>query len=75
MILYGENIMAKGYKYYACCKYGHGGGIICEATPTMQEAANDLIKLLDRYATNDLIFAGVIKCKDGDPLGHIYTLS
>lgn len=66
--------MAKDYKFYACYKNSHNGGIVCEGRNNMEQASKDLIKLINTYVQNDLIFIGVIKCKDGNPLNHIYCL-
>lgn len=62
--------MAKGYRYYACYKNGHNGGVILNERNNMKDAYDDL-KRLNPYVQNDLIFIGVIKCKDGNPLNHI----
>lgn len=67
--------MAKQYLYYACYKNGHNGGMVCNGRKTMYEALSDLQHLIRLYASNDLIYLGVIKCNDGNPLGHIYSLN
>lgn len=67
--------MAKKYLFYACYKNGHNGGMCCEGKKTMHEALNDLQGLIRTYANNDMIYIGVIKCADGNPLGHIYSLN
>ncbi len=63
----------KGYKYYACYKNGHNGGAICHARDSCEEAYKDL-KRFEIYVQNDLIFIGVVKCKDGRPLDHIQDI-
>lgn len=64
----------KGYKYYACYKSSHNGGCCLEARNNMEVAYRDL-KRLEVYANNDLIFIGVVKCKEGEnPLEKIYCM-
>ena len=67
--------MAKQYLFYACYKNSRNGGMYCEGKRTMYEALNDLQGLIRKYANNDIIYIGVIKCADGNPLGHIYSLN
>lgn len=64
----------KGYKYRACCKNGHNGGMYLDARNNMKDAYRDL-KSLEQYVSNDLIFIGVIKCKeDENPLDKVYNI-
>lgn len=65
--------MSKGYKYYACLKYGDNGGLVLEARNSCREAYVDL-KRLEKYTTNDIIFIGVIKCKDSNPFKRILDI-
>ena len=64
----------KGWRFYACYKNSHNGGTILSARDTCEEAWNDL-KRLSCYVQNDLIFIGVVKCKDEDPLSHIKNIN
>jgi hypothetical protein len=63
----------KEYKFYACYKDAHNGGVFCRGRDSCEEAFNDLQKL-KMYVQNDLIFIGVIKCKDERPLKHILDI-
>lgn len=60
----------KFYQYYACCKNSRSGGIVLKGRESCEGAYKDL-KQLETYIQNDLIYVGVIKCKDGKPLNHI----
>lgn len=63
-----------GYKYYACYKNTHNGGCYLEARHNMSVAYRDL-KRLETYVNNDLIFIGVVKCKEGEnPLEKVYCM-
>lgn len=63
----------KEWRFYACYKNSHNGGVILDERETCEEAYNDL-KRLSCYVQNDLIFIGVVKCKDKDPLSHIKNI-
>lgn len=64
----------KSYKYYACYKNSRNGGCYLEGRDNMEVAYRDL-KRLEIYVTNDLIFIGVIKCKEGEnPLEKVYCM-
>lgn len=60
-------------KYYACCRNGYDG-LVLDGRNTCKEAYADLQKMLTQYVCDDLIFIGVIKCDDNDPLSHIIDL-
>ena len=64
----------KKYKYYACYKNSKCGGTILTGRDTIEEAYKDL-KRLECYLQNDIIFIGVIKSADSNPLSHICHLS
>lgn len=65
-----ENESSRRYMYYACFKNGHNGGHVGDARKSCELAYEDL-KRLEGYVRNDLIYFGVIKCKDDNPLSHI----
>ena len=67
--------MAKKYLYYACFKNSRNGGMACNGRSSMEEANRDLQRLIATYMSNELIFIGIIKCADNNPLGHIYSLN
>ena len=68
--------MAKNkYLFYACYKNGHNGGVSYDGKTTAQAAKNDLLKLINLYLTNDIVFMGIVKCSDGNPLNHIQNLN
>lgn len=63
------------YKYYACCKYGNNGGMFLDGRNSCERAYDDLKRISNRVRIcNDMIFIGVIKCKDGNPLNHIIDI-
>ena len=63
------------YKFYACYKTGSNSGLICDGRQSAEEAESDLRMILRNYLTNHIIFIGIVKCKDGRPLDHIYGLN
>lgn len=68
--------MAKNkYKYYACLKDGHNGGLICDGRASAQAAEDDLLELVRKYLNNDIVFMGIIKCADGRPFDRIKDLN
>lgn len=64
----------KGYRFYACHKNSQNGGLICAGRNTAYEARVDLMKVINSYITNDVVFVGIIKCSDGNPFNHIGDL-
>lgn len=64
----------KGYRFYACYKNSQNGGLICAGRDTAYEARVDLMKVINSYITNDVVFVGIIKCSDGNPFNHIGDL-
>ena len=62
------------YLFYACYKNGHNGGMYYDGKCSAQEAKDDLMRLINAYLTNDVVFLGIIKCNDGKPLEHITPL-
>lgn len=68
--------MAKNkYKYYACLKDGHNGGLVCDGRDSAQAAGGDLLELVRKYLNNDIVFMGIIKCADGRPFHRIKDLN
>lgn len=63
----------KEYKFYACYKNSKGSGACGHGRDTCEEAYRD-IQRYHVYVQNDIIFIGVIKCKDDAPLSHIQNL-
>lgn len=64
----------KGYKFYACYKNDQNGGLICAGRDTAHEARVDLLKVINSYLTNSVVFIGIVKCSDGNPFNHIGDL-
>ena len=59
----------KHYVYVPCIKYGHNGGIMGDKFKNMQDAWDYLLKYNQKYCihiSNDMIFIGVIKCKEDE---------
>lgn len=68
------NAQKKGYKYYPCYKDSSGNCTILAGRDSCEEAYKDL-KDLEPYVNNDLVFIGVIKSRDVNPLSHICHLN
>ena len=62
------------HKFYACYKNCNNSGLICDGRQSAEEAESDLLMILHNYLTDNIIFIGIVKCKDGRPLDHIHSL-
>ena len=60
-------------RYYACCRNNYDG-LVLDGRKTCKEAYADLERMLKQYICDELVFIGVIKCSDNDPLSHIDDL-
>ena len=60
-------------QYYACCRNNYDS-LVLEGRKTCKEAYEDLKRMLGQYVCDELVFIGVIKCADDDPLSHIDDL-
>nr|WP_297933171.1 hypothetical protein [uncultured Lachnoclostridium sp.] len=57
----------KHYVYVPCVKYGDNSGWMGTKFKNMQDAWDYLLKYkLENDTSNDVIFIGVIKCKDDE---------
>ena len=63
------------YLFYACYKNTSNGGVSYDGKKTAEEAGKDLLKLMNTYLTNGIVFIGIVKCSDGKPLDHISNLN
>ena len=63
------------YKTYSALVSAMNKNINIAVEKTAQEAKDDLLKLVNTYLTNDIVFMGIVKCSDGKPLNHIQDLN